>query len=267
MNNVFDIKRFGQYFLYDLRNAKNNFGLSLLILGTLPVTLFIVYELVSLIFGTGINELEMSVKWVQFTLAGTIAMLAAGTKIYGTLTEKRAGSNFLMLPASTFEKWLSMCLIVCIALPAVLFVLQFASDALMSFLFPNSYGERLYALAPLQEIEAAMDEVGVHVNLPAIIFLNWCETVLIFTLGAVCFKKSKIAKTFLCLIALSFLFSTIGMVILGQSGGNFYFNWFDHFNDPATAVSSLNWVLSVSFAVVICGLLGGLYYRLRTLKH
>ena len=28
MNNIFDIKRFGNYFLYDLRRAKNNYGLS-----------------------------------------------------------------------------------------------------------------------------------------------------------------------------------------------------------------------------------------------
>ena len=267
MNKVFDFKRFGQYFLYDLRNSKNNYGLSLLILGTLPITLFVIYELISLIFGSGISELEMPGKWVQFSIAITIAMLAAGTKIYGSLTEKRAGSNFLMLPASTFEKWLSMCLILCIVLPAVLLALQFASDALMSFLFPNSYGDRLLALVPLQEMKDSMDEAGIHINLPAILFLNWCETVLIFTLGAICFKKSKIAKTFLCLIALSFVFSTIGMLIISQGSGSFYFNWFEEFSDPSTAASALNWVLSVSFTVVIGALLFGLYYRLRTLKH
>ena len=39
MNNIFDIKRFGQYFLYDLRRAWNNYGLSLLLMGLIPIIL------------------------------------------------------------------------------------------------------------------------------------------------------------------------------------------------------------------------------------
>ena len=48
MNNIFDIKRFGQYFLYDLRRAWNNYGLSLLLMGLIPIILYVVYQLISL---------------------------------------------------------------------------------------------------------------------------------------------------------------------------------------------------------------------------
>ena len=266
MNNVFDITRFGKYFLYDLRNAKNNYALSLLILGTLPVTLFVVAQLFSLIFTQQFTEIGMGAKYAQFFVAYTVAILGCGVKLYGNLTEKRAGSNFLMLPASTFEKWLSLGLMVCVVVPVVLFALQLGSDALMALFFPNNYGGRMLELLPLQEIKDTMAEEGLSINFPALIFLEWSESVLTFTLGAVCFKKSKIAKTLLCLFGLSFVLSTIGMIIVGGNGG-MYINWFENFDSPIAAARAINWVLNISFLIINGGLLGGIYYRIRTLKH
>ena len=265
MNNVFDFKRFGNYFLYDLRNAKNNYALSLLICGLLPIALFVFTQLISLIFQQETTELHVGAKYGQLFVAVIVVLLGAGTKLYGTLTEKRAGSNFLMLPASTFEKWLSMGLIVCIVVPVVLFALQLGSDALMSFLFPNTYGERLLALVPLQEMKDSMSEEGIHINFEGALFLNWCESILVFTLGAICFKKSKVAKTLLCLFAFGFLLSTLLLLIFGH--GNFSFDSFTFFEDPTSAARTINWTVSILYTLVIGGLLAGIYYRLRTLKH
>ena len=266
MNNIFDITRFGKYFLYDLRNAKNNYGLSLLILGTLPISLFIVVQLFSLIFTQKFAEIGMGVKYAQFFIAYTVAILGAGAKLYGNLTEKRAGSNFLMLPASSFEKWLSLGLMVCVVVPVVLLALQLCSDALMALFSPNHYGGRMLELIPLQDMQDTLEEEGLSINFPALIWMEWCESVLTFTLGAVCFKKSKIAKTLLCLFGLSFVLSTIGMIIVGGNGG-MYINWFENFDSPIAAARAINWVLNISFLIINGGLLGGIYYRIRTLKH
>lgn len=266
MNNIFDFTRFGKYFLYDLRNAKNNYGLSLLILGTMPVTLFVAYQLLSLIFTQRIADVNIVTKYMQFAIALTVAILGAGTKLYGNLTEKRAGANFLMIPASSFEKWLSMSLIVCVVLPFVLLALQLCSDAVMAFIFPNSYGNRFFELTALQYVVDTMEEAGITINLPAIFFLDWCESVLTFTVGAVCFKRSKIAKTILCLFAFSMITSTIAMIFVGNSG-TMYIDWFDKFTSPADAARALNWLINIGFIVFVGGLLGGLYYRVRTLKH
>ena len=266
MNNVFDFKRFGQYFLYDLRRARNNYGLSLLILGTLPIILFVFYELINLIFVREGGPMPDSIKYTGICAAVIVAVMGAGTKLYGSLTEKRAGSDFLMLPASSFEKWLSMGLIVCIVLPAILFGLQWASDALASFIFPNLYGERIYALKPLQSVMDTMSEEGVYFNLPAVLFLNWCTNVLVFTLGAICFKKSKVAKTLLCVFGVGFLLSTLLFLFNGFEG-DLYINLLDKFDVPQKAIRAFNWTASLIFTVFIGGLLGGLYYRIRTLKH
>jgi len=41
----------------------------------------------------------------------------------------------------------------------------------------------------------------------------------------------------------------------------------EHFTDPDKALAMVNWTLSIVYTVMIGGLLAGLYFRLRTLKH
>ncbi len=267
MNNIFDIKRFGNYFLYDLRRAKNNYGLSLLILGLLPVILYVVYLLISLISGKGVDPMPDAMKFGGLFAAFCVVIFASGTKLYGFVTEKRAGSDFLMLPASTTEKWLSLVLMVCIVLPIAFFVLLFVSDGLMSLVFPNTYGNRLLNLDFANGLMAGMlEEEGVSFNLPAVMFCNWCESMLVFTLGAICFKKAKVAKTILCLFGIGMVLSMLLMLIFGTS--HFDMDRMEAFFDsPDKLVSVMNWAVSLIYAVVIGALLWGTWFRLRTLKH
>lgn len=267
MSNIFDFQRFGNYFLYDLRRAKNNYAISLLVIGLLPVALYIITEFFSLILGNGVIELVDAVKFGALFAGIAVVMLGAGAKIYGSITEKRSGSDYLLLPASTFEKWLSMILIVCVVLPVVLFVLLFASDAVMSLFFPNTYGHRLFQMDFARGVfDGLTGDEGVYFNLPAALFLGWCESMLIFTLGAVCFKKAKVAKTLLCLMGFSMVISPLMLLLFGNV--NIDTDWImDHFSEPEKAIAAINWTLSIIYTVVIGGLLAGLYFRLRTLKH
>ena len=265
MNNIFDIKRFGQYFLYDLRRAKNNYGLSLLLMGLIPIILYIVGQLISLISGNGIMELPDAMKIMGIYIVLVVVILGAGTKIYGFVTEKRAGSDFLMLPASTFEKWLSMVLMVCIALPVVLFALLFVSDGLMGLVFPHSYGGRLFDLVG-RDVLDAFEEEGLSFNIPALTIISWCLNILVFTLGAICFKKGKVGKTILCLMGLATIISTLLVIIFGTS--NIDTEQFTAFFDtPEKAVSVFNWSLSIIYTIIFGLLLGGIWYRLRTIKQ
>ncbi|MBQ9659864.1 MAG: hypothetical protein IJV37_01180 [Bacteroidales bacterium] len=266
MNNLFDIKRFGNYFLYDLRRAKNNYGLSLLVIGLTPVMLFVFYLFFALIGSHTIEEMPEELHFLAAFVTVFIVILGAGTKIYGFVTRKRAGSDFLMLPASTFEKWLSMGLIVCIVLPVVFFTLLFGSDSLLSLLFPNAYGASLLSQQWDPGLFEAMEDSGIYFNLPGVMFLQWCTNILVFTLGAVCFKKNKVAKTLFCIFGVSVVLSTLAMLFFGHA--HFGPDWFtERIHDPDRMLNSFNWTLSIIYTVVIGGLLGGLYYRLRTLKH
>ena len=266
MNNVFDIKRFGNYFLYDLRRGWNNYGISLLLLGVVPAIVFLAFQFFSLISGNGIGETPDEMKFFSLILTCVVVFFGAGAKLYGFLTEKKAGSDFLMLPASTLEKWLSMVLIVCIVLPVILFTLLIATDFLMNLFFPIAYGERIFGLNLGKELTDMLESEGITFNFPAIMFLNWCDNILIFTLGAICFKKAKVAKTLLCVMLFSMVVSTLMVAFFGTTHIDPE-NITDFFSSPDKAISAFNWIISIIFTVTIGGLLGGIYYRLRTLKH
>lgn len=266
MNNVFNIQRFGNYFLYDLRRAKNNYGLSLLLLGLMPVIIFLFFQFFSLISGNGLTELPDEMQFMAVFIATIVVILGAGVKLYGFVTEKRAGSDFLLLPASTLEKWLSILLMVCIVVPVILFSLTFLSDTLMSLVFPNTYGDRMMVADLARNMFDILGEEGISINLPGLLFLNWCANILTFTLGAVCFKKAKVAKTLLCVFAFSMVLSLILVLSFGTS--HIDTDWLEmHFSDPQSIERFLNWTISIVLTVLFGGLLGGLYYRLRTLKH
>ena len=266
MNNVFDIKRFGNYFLYDLRRGWNNYGISLLILGIMPALVFLVYQFFSIISGNGVGETPDEMKFLGLILTCVVVFFGAGAKLYGFVTEKRAGSDFLMLPASTLEKWLSMVLLTCLVLPVILFALLFATDGLMGLVFPTAYGNRIFEIGLGKELTDMLDSEGIYFNFPAMMILNWCESILIFVLGAVCFKKAKVAKTLLCLAIVGMVSSTLLVAFFGTSSIDP--DWLsEHFASPEKAINAFNLFLNIFYGVVICGLLGGLYYRLRTLKH
>lgn len=265
MNNTLDIKRLGKYFLYDLRRAKNNYGLSLLLMGLTPVIFFLLYIFYCFLWSLEVGQMPQTMKFVSLFVALTVVIFGAGAKLYGFVTEKRSGSDFLMLPVSGVEKWISIVLMVCVALPLVLFSLLVASDALMSVLLPTHYGSRLFSSISSLFHRFFTAEPDISVNLPAILCCNWCENLLIFTLGAVCFKKSKVAKTFLCTLAVGMAASSVSALFFGTPSS---VDWLrENFTDPVSAATALNWFLSVVFSLVVGGLLAALYYRIRTLQH
>lgn len=269
MSNIFDIKRFGNYLLYDLRRAKNNYAVSMLLLGLMPIIVYVVIQFFSLIFGNGVVEFPDEMKYVALGVSATVVILGFGAKVYGQLTEKRAGSDFLMLPASTVEKWVSLFLVTCVAAPVALLVLYFISDGLMGLFFPNSYGTRIFDADFLRGFkDGFVGDEDFSVNLGAILTLDWMVNILVFTLGAICFKKAKVAKTLLCIFLLGMVLSTVLAIVAGNGYINIDYDWMmTHFNTPDRAARAVNWYMNIAIFGILALLLGGIYYRIRTIQH
>ena len=143
MNNVFSAKRFGKYFSYDLKHCIDTFGLSLLILGLMPMITFLFASIISFIVsGDWIPDNTVN-RIVAAVIAVFIATIMFPVKAYGEITDKKAGSNFLMVPASTFEKWLSGSLMTLVIVPVALVLLLLGVDLLLGALLPSHYGEAL----------------------------------------------------------------------------------------------------------------------------
>jgi len=265
MNNTFNPGRFGKYLMFDLRNAKNNFGLSLLINGCIPVIVFFFYQLIFRVFSGGNPVPSMGTQISAMTVAFFVVLLTFPTKVYGNLTNKREGSDFLMVPASSFEKWLSMILISCVILPVCFFVLLFGSDALLSLFFPASWPESIFGkIAELKSVVSEETEGLFKTDGVLLLLAEWPESILVFLLGALVFKKGKVAKTFLAIFALSLLVSMIAMLFNINIDMELS-DWTD-----AEAVRMLNTLKTVVWsllAVWTAILMAGTYFRIKTLKH
>jgi len=282
MNNVFDIKRFGKYFMYDLNNARGNYAVSALVLGLLPLILLVFTVIFGLVFTGEVPEIVLPVKFSMLACAFIICILSAPVKLYGSLTERRSGSDWLMLPASSFEKFLSMAIMLCIVLPLVVFGLFAICDLLLSWIVPV-YGESAVKqiFSGINTMESVMsdafvDSTGLLAVSPGTSYtlgwLSWCASILPFGLGAICFKRGKAAKTILCLIALETVFSLI-LVILFRGG---YANGYEFGQKMADLFGNMtagkmetlvNAFINLSYFIVIGGLLAGLFFRIKTIKQ
>ncbi|MCQ2168004.1 MAG: hypothetical protein MJY69_04980 [Bacteroidales bacterium] len=270
MDNIFNIKRFWHYLLYDLRNARNRYWLSSLILGLIPVSMYVIYELMSVVIAGEWMPYNPVSQWAAFGISFVTVVLNFPVKVYGKLTEKKTGSDWLMIPASAFEKWLSMILIVCIVMPVCIGLMLFGSDAILSAAIPN-YGKSL--LTYFKDVNRMISDSSngiLSINLHPVLFLNWCENILIFTLGAIYFKRSKAAKTILAYFALSMILTPVMMMVVGSDHiSSEDIEWMLNGNTLTveTFISKVNAAVSIIYILILGGLLGGIFARIKTLKH
>lgn len=264
MKEVFDLRRFGNYFTYDLNRAVTRYGLTALILGAMPILLLFFNWFFSFLFdGDGSASTGIIQSWPFIIMI--ILCMSFGPRVYGAVTDRKVGTEWISLPASALEKTLSMLLLTCVVLPAAMIALLTASNAVVSLFVPD-FG----SILPFGSIDGLFGEVMSdegYFNFPLIFWLNWCESILVFTLGAICFKRNKVGKTLLCLIGIGMLLSILMVAIFHttQLSGDDLERLFGDF-DAARAQTWLNVALNCIYGVVFALLIGGLYARIKTIK-
>ena len=97
--------------------------MSLLVCGFIPLIAYFVVQIFSYIFDGSFIQDATAVRITSLSIALMVVILAAPSKIYGRLTDRRAGKNFVLLPASVTEKFVSMMLILLVVLPVCLLIL------------------------------------------------------------------------------------------------------------------------------------------------
>lgn len=264
VKDIFSPARFFKYLKYDLIQAWSNFGLSAVILGLAPVAVYLSVNIFALIFVDGWTSGSIAIPIVAFSIAIITSVFSAGAKLYGKLTNKKAGSTWILVPASTLEKTLSIICIVCIAVPLVIGSLLICSDLILS-LFPG-YGDSL-VLSIRDGLETVHEEGGIRINALGIAWIGWAQYLLIFVLGAVIFKKSKAAKTFLALFAISTLFGGLFGTML--TGTDLLKGFAEKImsGDAAYLQRVINGYGNLGSLILFLIIGGGTYWRLSTLKH
>ncbi|MBR4774683.1 MAG: hypothetical protein IK008_01115 [Bacteroidales bacterium] len=272
-NEIFSFKRFHTYFKYDATQMWRNHMKAALGIGLFGLFAYLVYVIISLITGSGWSGPgdDIISRFVMFMVAFTILELYQ-TRTYGYLTERKRGSAWLMVPASTFEKWLSMLIMTLIVIPLAFMLVFFAADALVALLDPTVEQSMLgFLFGVLKDFSTTLQEYNefYEVNwslwmlLPTFVLLGLCCNFLFFLLCGLIFRKYKILGGFLILLGLSLLLTLVSTqtdsLSFSISGGV----------TPETVDRLTSFLRSFNcvVAIIVAGLAGGIFWRLKTLKH
>jgi hypothetical protein len=295
-NDIFNFRRFGKYFLTDIRGCWASYGLGILTICILP--LVIMYALTgagSMVFNLSWNGPELGARTMAAIVSLVCLVLTMPAKCYGRITEKRYGSFWLTLPASRLEKFLSMFLIACIIIPLIGVVITLGIDALICALDHScgmtlisgikeagismmSLNNGLEGLATDAESQAAVNELIKTIERmekgltsPWTIITGFLSMTLPFLCGAVWFKSGKTVKTILALMA----FGAICSFIMTP----FITGWVKEGMEITNDLEAMQWITekglfnkvillnNISKSATNIAFMLGIWFRIKTLKH
>ncbi len=269
MNNTFNFRRFGKYYVSDLRGVFNDNWLTVLLTALGGVMAYLFCGTIQLIADGAWGSYGLIGRFVTFLVLFVILLIIAPAKEYGVLTEKRRGSFYLLLPASPFEKTLSMILNVVILTPLAFLAIALSADALLCLVDPGcgtTLASEIFSGSELVEGFNEMTDYGTGLRSGDLLWsgvMNVITYSLVYLIGALYFKKSKVAKTILSLIGLMLVFILFACLAVSVDS-----DWLTEFaEDPDMSLSQIRTVGYVVNTVIILALCAWTYLRVKTLKH
>lgn len=223
-NEIFDLNRFWKYFVVDIQNCINRYGLTIFLLCVMLPIAFMIGTLIRILTQSDPVGFALPFRLMVAGIASVIMFLSSPSICYGHITDKKMGTRFLMTPASTFEKYLSMLIICCIILPLTFMIGTFISDSIVCLIDPRSgisFAEGIVRIDEMRdELLLALQSPHVVLNgiepasiakltNPFMYIDDFMSGTLVFLLGALWFKQRKVAKTIASLVLLSIVFSLI----------------------------------------------------------
>lgn len=266
MSNTFNFKRFWKYLRYDLVSAGQDSGTLLISIAAMPVWFFVIQQLFSLVFSGEFRPISTTALIIAYIISFTLAVIFFPVQHYGKLTDKKAGSDWILVPASRFEKFLSLLIVCCVAVPIVWLAIIAACDGLLYLIF-GTYDTfilpKIFESVGSASAQIHTDNVQFAFSGPLFTYFSWCQNILAFALGAIFFRKNKIVYTFLTLMAIGIVCTIIAAAVFGN----------DSIIYKPEAISEdsllrmLNFGMYALYVVIFAVLDLALYFRVKTLKH
>ncbi len=195
MNNMFSLHRFAKLLRYDLvTNAPKFFTTFLYLCLLVPF-----FGVIDFVFNGSIT-LTLSHNEREFIYASIIIVgtFISPMIIYKHINHYKNGITFISLPASALEKFLSMVVVCCFIVPVSFLVANACLDFLLSStIFANVYSGHI----TISDLIKGDDVVVLYYLMGFALFCNMF------------FSTNKISKTFLSVICIIFLLTTITGVI------------------------------------------------------
>jgi len=273
MNETFSFKRFGTYFKYDITRLWRKHSRTVLLVGLSGVIAYVVCVLFSLIFNHSYQAPGIVGRAAVFCLAMLVLELYQ-TRFYGYLTDKKEGSEWIMIPASKVEKFVSMLLNTIIIIPLAFLLTFFFTDWFICLVDPTA-GEALISKLPFiwdffqsvpVEDRIEMSQIGLNPALFLImtILTGW-GNYLYFLLCGICFKKNKIFYAILILFGASTILSIVSAVSIPFIN----FDALDNMDEEKIkaffkGMITVSYVLGTIYTVAMGW---GVWRRISTIKH
>lgn len=245
MSETFNFKRFWTFFRYDLKQMWRRNAKPAIFIGGSGLILLILWSFFSLIcfftWTTPPLGARIACLFVAYTILGLYM-----AKSYGFLTDRKKGSDYLMIPASTLEKFISLMIIVLIIIPFLFFAVYYIVDALICLAFPTS-GMTLFcatgeAIDGISMANLNMHEsmIPYHISIFGIFLffsISAIYSLLFYTLCGMVFKRFKILWGLLISFVTGTIMSSVLSAVVGQLDytnyiergpnvlDNFFFGW------------------------------------------
>ena len=272
MNEIFDFNRFWTYFKYDLKQMWRNHSKAAIMIGGASAIFYVIWVLCSLVFTQHWSSPIIYARIGVFCLAFTILELYM-VRAYGYLTEKKAGSAWIMIPASKAEKFVSMLLMVCIVIPLLFIVAYFLIDGVLALVDPT-YGKALAVGGVgaynklLEGLSALGAESPITFTPASLVFTGiiglFCNF-LYYHLCGICFKKNKLVAAIAILFGLSLVLSLLTGIFVPKLVQDIDINlegeeaarWFAGLMNAGVVLTCL----------ITVGLGWGVWRRIKTIQH
>ena len=144
MSETFNFKRFCTFFGYDLKQMWRRNAKTAILIGGGGLIFTLFWISFSLLFFLKFSTPTWPWRLGMFMVCVTILHFFI-TRTYGFLTDRKKGPDYLMVPASGLEKYISMMIITVIIIPLIFTFAYYSIDALLCLCFPNS-GANLFQL-------------------------------------------------------------------------------------------------------------------------
>ena len=272
MNETFNFSRFWTYFKYDLKQMWRNHSKAAILIGGASAIFYVLWLLFSLVFAQQWTTPPFAARIIVLIIAFAILEFYQ-VRTYGHLTDKKAGSSWLMIPASKAEKFVSMLLVTLIVIPLLFFAVYFLIDGFLALVDPT-YGEALITGA-LSGYKGLIDGLSAlngaspisisTTGLFGYTLVGFFCNFLYFLLCGICFKKNKLVSAIAILFGFSLLFSLITGLTVPTVVKDYAVN-LDETQVAEWAVRLMN-ISVVVTCIVTVGLGWGVWRRIKTIQH
>lgn len=273
MKETFDFRRFGKYYISDLKAVVSNSWITVLVTALSGIIAYLFCGMIHLIVTGDWASYGLAGRAITFTITFFVLLLTIPSKAYGSFTDKKAGSFYTLVPVSAWEKFISMFINVCIVAPLAFTAISLASDGLLC-LVDKQCGESLISViaSGTEEINNLLDDINETANFKTfsageIVFsqiISSISFILTFLLGALYFKNHKIGKTILAYIVVSMALSLVSTPLLAAFGEDLFNIAFDDTQQLMTILKIVGHSINILFMV---GLSVWAYIRVKTVKY